>query len=386
MTTLIPFNPAPNANFQFQCTLDGAPYNVICTFNAYGQRYYVNVYDLNGTLVFSRPLIGSPSFANLSLTLGYFDTTMIYRESSRTFEIPGIDPVPLTRPPVPSYNPPGPPPPPPPGPPGVLDAYAAGIVFAFARERLLQSYGGALYRARRASDNFEQDIVAGEDGTDAVALAAFAGSSSAYLVTWYDQSGFGLHLIQATTAKQPKIVNAGTILHNFQPDGIDDCLASVGRTPDEYQGMTFYMAGLPAPIVGTPTPVICGVAGSPKLGLMTYAALTLGNNGLQPLIGNAYGNSLEDASSDHSYALRIDTTKATYFEQAVITAQGSPSWGYHGVTGVPDNDPISRGRLVYAGDISGSTGFSVAQLRAIIGYSVTHDATTALAINAILES
>ena len=110
MATLIPFNPAPNANFQFQCTLDGAPYNVVCKFNAYGQRYYVYVYDLNGTLVFSRPLIASPSFYNTSLTLGYFDTTMIYRESSATFEIPGLPPIPMTRPPKPAAVPPPPPP------------------------------------------------------------------------------------------------------------------------------------------------------------------------------------------------------------------------------------------------------------------------------------
>lgn len=97
-STIIPFNPSPSANFQFQCTLDGAPYNVICTFNPYGQRYYITIYDLTGQEILSRPLIASPSFANVSLTLGYFDTTMVYRESSRVFEIPGIPPVPLVRP------------------------------------------------------------------------------------------------------------------------------------------------------------------------------------------------------------------------------------------------------------------------------------------------
>lgn len=101
MTTLIPFTPAPNANFQFQCTLDGAPYNVICTFNPYGQRYYVSVYDLSGARIFTRPLIASPSFYNVSLTLGFFDTSVIFRESSQTFEIPGLPAVPMTRPPTP---------------------------------------------------------------------------------------------------------------------------------------------------------------------------------------------------------------------------------------------------------------------------------------------
>ena len=110
MATIIPFNPSPNSNFQFQCTLDGAAYNVICTYSAYAQRYYVNIYDLTGNLVMSRPLIASPSFYNASLTLGFFDTTMIYRESSGCFEIPGLPAVPLARPPAPPYVPPPTPP------------------------------------------------------------------------------------------------------------------------------------------------------------------------------------------------------------------------------------------------------------------------------------
>lgn len=115
MTILIPFNPAPNANFQFQCTLDGAPYNVICTFNAYGQRYYINVYDLTGTLILSRPIIASPFFYNVDLIDGFFEETMIFRETSQEFEIPGI-PIPAgvtmvrNRPPTPAPTPPAPPP------------------------------------------------------------------------------------------------------------------------------------------------------------------------------------------------------------------------------------------------------------------------------------
>ena len=95
MSQIIPFLPDSNANFQFQATLDGEQYNCVCTFNAYGQRYYVSVYDLFGGLIFSRPIIASPSFYNVSLTFGYFDTTMVYRESSQAFEIPGLPAVPM---------------------------------------------------------------------------------------------------------------------------------------------------------------------------------------------------------------------------------------------------------------------------------------------------
>lgn len=87
MATLIPFNPAPSANFQFQVTLDKAPYNVICTFNPYGQRYYINVYDLNQELQLSRPLVASPDDYDISLTLGYFTTKLVFRDLSQTFEV-----------------------------------------------------------------------------------------------------------------------------------------------------------------------------------------------------------------------------------------------------------------------------------------------------------
>lgn len=179
------------------------------------------------------------------------------------------------------------------------------------------------------------------------------------------------------------IVNAGTILANFHPDAVDDCMASTGFTSADYSRLTFYMTGVPAPILGSPTPVIMGIEGAPKVGLMTYAALTLGNQGLQPIIGSAYGNSLQAGLVDTTYALRIDTTQASYFDQAVITAQGG-NWGYHGDTGVPDNNPISSGRITFAADVNGANGFSACQLRAIVGYDVAHDMATSLAINAIL--
>lgn len=59
MTTLIPFVPNAVQPFQFTATLDGEPYNVICTWNIFGQRYYVNVYAIDGTLIFALPMIAS---------------------------------------------------------------------------------------------------------------------------------------------------------------------------------------------------------------------------------------------------------------------------------------------------------------------------------------
>jgi hypothetical protein len=88
MTTLINFDPASTANFQFNPVLDGITYTAICTYNLYAPRYYVNIYDNNGTLIVTRPIIASPDNYDIDIVEGYFTTSkLIYRTSSRNFEV-----------------------------------------------------------------------------------------------------------------------------------------------------------------------------------------------------------------------------------------------------------------------------------------------------------
>ncbi len=95
---------------------------------------------------------------------------------------------------------------------GALDSMATPFR-AHSLRRLRSAYTGPAIRVRRSSDNTEQDINFASDGQlDTTALMAFAGAGvSAYVVTWYDQSGFSRHFTQATAASQPRIVNNGTI-------------------------------------------------------------------------------------------------------------------------------------------------------------------------------
>ena len=58
MPALFPFQPAPRSGpFQFTPTLDGTQYNAVVTWNVYGQRWYVSIYDLSGNLVVARPVV-----------------------------------------------------------------------------------------------------------------------------------------------------------------------------------------------------------------------------------------------------------------------------------------------------------------------------------------
>ena len=67
MTTIFQFQPTPQAPYQFMPTLDGQQYNVIVTWNLFGQRWYITIYDLSGNVVLSEPLGASPSALNIAM-------------------------------------------------------------------------------------------------------------------------------------------------------------------------------------------------------------------------------------------------------------------------------------------------------------------------------
>jgi len=114
---------------------------------------------------------------------------------------------------------------------GALDSYTTSLAGAYsAARRLLTSYTGNLFRVRRSSDSTETDIGYSADGSmDSAALLTFAAGGSAYVTTWYDQSGAGLNLLQTTAANQPRIVSSGVVdVQNALPaiywDGTNDSL------------------------------------------------------------------------------------------------------------------------------------------------------------------
>lgn len=88
MATVVPFQPSSTSNFQFNLTLDGGSYIAICTWYAYGARYYVSIYDTFKNLIVVRPIVGSPDGYDINLVFGYFTTSkLIYRVSTQSFEV-----------------------------------------------------------------------------------------------------------------------------------------------------------------------------------------------------------------------------------------------------------------------------------------------------------
>ena len=87
MTTYVDFSPSQTVPFQFQAALDGQIYTVTIPWGLFGARYYCQISTLQGQSVVLLPLIGSPPDYDISLTAGYFTTTLIYRAGTNQFEI-----------------------------------------------------------------------------------------------------------------------------------------------------------------------------------------------------------------------------------------------------------------------------------------------------------
>lgn len=87
MTTLVVFQPSPLVAFQFLATLDEQLYTCSVRWNVFGQRWYLYISTQDGTLVVAQALVGSPPDYDISLTAGYFTSTMVFRQDTQTFEI-----------------------------------------------------------------------------------------------------------------------------------------------------------------------------------------------------------------------------------------------------------------------------------------------------------
>jgi hypothetical protein len=68
-----------------------------------------------------------------------------------------------------------------------------------------------LVRVRRDSDNDELDVTDASSWLDQAVLLDFCGAASGFIAQAYDQTGSGRHGVQATSASQPRIVNAGVV-------------------------------------------------------------------------------------------------------------------------------------------------------------------------------
>ena len=119
----------------------------------------------------------------------------------------------------------------------ILDTYT-GAKAAYSLRKLKT---GALYacKVRRVSDNATCDVVLETSGTITInstianlsagsgsTLAAWIGSGSGHIQTWYDQSGTLNHITQSTSSNQPRLVASGVLeTKGVLFDGVNDSLS-----------------------------------------------------------------------------------------------------------------------------------------------------------------
>lgn len=134
---------------------------------------------------------------------------------------------------------------PPPNP--YLDGLASSPFWARSLKKLISTATNSI-RVRRSGDDAQQDIGFDGDALDTTALALFVGSDSAYVVTVYDQTGGGRDMTQATSSKQPRIVNAGSYEGIMKWDGTDDAMSSAAVALNQPQLAIFIDGMIPASV------------------------------------------------------------------------------------------------------------------------------------------
>ena len=85
----------------------------------------------------------------------------------------------------------------------------SGATAGFALRKLRSAYTGNCIKIRRSTDDATLDVGFAGYYLDFQAIQAFIGNNSAFIDTWYDQSGNGRNLTQATFGSQPQLINAG---------------------------------------------------------------------------------------------------------------------------------------------------------------------------------
>jgi len=94
----------------------------------------------------------------------------------------------------------------------LLDTYGSAAA-AYSVRKLRTLYTGNAIRVRRSSDNTEQDIGFDINGNlNESALTTFVGAGNGFVTTWYDQSGNGRNVTQATATSQPQIIQSGSLI------------------------------------------------------------------------------------------------------------------------------------------------------------------------------
>jgi hypothetical protein len=223
--------------------------------------------------------------------------------------------------------------------PGVLTASSGG---AYSIRLLRTAYAGNCMLVRRSSDNTSQAIGFVGGTLDTATLLTFCGVGNGFVVTWYDQSGSGRDVTQATTTLQPQIVASGVV--NFVTGAVPGVLfnqTAPALLANSSPWMTNNAGGISASIVANvsnnTSAGFCGLIWEGASGTAPQYA---------PIYGvNAQGNELSytlrnDAGSNIVAAIQLGTPNffTGSLHTGLVTDSGSSVLAYvDGTVGTADN-------------------------------------------------
>jgi hypothetical protein len=132
---------------------------------------------------------------------------------------------------------------------------------ALALRRLKSGYAGPAVTLRRSSDNTTKEFSFNEAGElPTTEILTWAGAGNAFVVKWWDQSGNGHHLEQATTTRQPQIVASGKMEEQNGKPAMKFVAASVQWLSGAFTGLYASEAGYTVQEVAQVKPVTTAVS------------------------------------------------------------------------------------------------------------------------------
>lgn len=257
---------------------------------------------------------------------------------------------------------------------GYLDDFSPAPRVAYSLRRVISTAALAI-RVRRSSDNAQQDIGFVGDNLDTAALAAFVGSDSAFVTTFYDQTTTGINLVQATATSQPRIVNAGVFDGAAIFDGSNDWMSAASVPFGTSYAAAYMKAAMP---------------NQPGLGIMLESSSNYNNgsgrfiwymeNNLHALGTRANVSYRRDYSIDSATSLRAitnlyqmavsdGTTAQQRFRNAGVNISPSNSQG------APATPSVNfTTQTLYLGCRAGSAFFAPVQIHTLAIYAADTDA------------
>ncbi len=254
---------------------------------------------------------------------------------------------------------------------------------AYSLNKLISTSTLAI-RVRRSSDNAELDIGFTGKALDTAALLTFAGASSAFVTTFYDQTATGINLVQASAAAQPRIVNAGVFDGAAIFDGSNDWMSAPSVPYGAGYAAAYMKAAMPnmsaGRIILESSPNYNSAAGT----FIWYMENNLHSLGVRASAAYRRDYSIASATSlrtiTNRYQMAVSDAAVPQQRFRNAGADISPSGGL-GAPASPGSNFTTQ--TLYLGCRAGATLFAPVQIHTLVIYAVDTDADVA-AIEALV--